>query len=39
VIVINLYLKDEVMNEVPKHPMTLIEHSQATKRKSKHHTS
>jgi hypothetical protein len=29
VIFINLYLKDEVMDKVPKHPMTHIEHSQA----------
>jgi hypothetical protein len=29
VIFINLYLKDEVMDKVPKHPTTHIEHSQA----------
>jgi hypothetical protein len=29
VIFINLYLKDEVTDKVPKHPMTHIEHSQA----------
>jgi hypothetical protein len=29
VIFINLYLKDEVVDKVPKHPMTHIEHSQA----------
>jgi hypothetical protein len=28
-IFINLYLKDEVMDKVLKHPMTHIEHSQA----------
>jgi hypothetical protein len=26
---INLYLKDEIIDKVPKHPMTHIEHSQA----------
>jgi hypothetical protein len=29
VIFINLYLKDEVMDKVPKHTMTHIEHTQA----------
>jgi hypothetical protein len=29
VIFINLYLKDEVMDKVLKHPTTHIEHSQA----------
>jgi hypothetical protein len=29
VIFINLYLKDEVMDKVPKHPTTHIEQSQA----------
>jgi hypothetical protein len=28
-IFINLYLKDELMDKVTKHPMTHIEHSQA----------
>jgi hypothetical protein len=35
----NLYLKDEVTDKVPKHPTTLIEHSQEKYRTSKHHTS
>jgi hypothetical protein len=35
-IFINLYLKDEVMDKVPKHPMTHIEHSQARWKTSKH---
>jgi hypothetical protein len=29
VIFINLYLKDEVVDKVPKHPTTHIKHSQA----------
>jgi hypothetical protein len=29
VIFINPYLKDEVVDKVPKHPMTHIKHSQA----------
>jgi hypothetical protein len=35
VIFINLYLKDEVVDKVPKHPTTHIKHSQASSRTSK----